>query len=56
MYVEGKSWREFIDLLNITSSQASFVLNDLKLHRGTRPDGAITLPRKSGKVKEHIVA
>ena len=42
------------NLLNITSSRARAIFNDLKLHRDSWLDSAITLPRDSGKVKEHI--
>jgi hypothetical protein len=49
-------WPALPDPLNITGSRASPVLNDLKLHLDPWPDGAITLPGESGKVKEHIFA
>jgi hypothetical protein len=45
-----------LDLLDIASRQAGSALNDLKLHRDARSYRAITLPRKSRKVKEYIVA
>jgi hypothetical protein len=44
-----------LNLLNITGSRASSRLTHLKLHRNTRPDGAVSLPRKSRKVKEHVI-
>src|SRR5713101_4417080 len=42
-------------MLNIASTLACFALDQLKLHRNAGSDGAITLPGKSSKMKEHIV-
>ena len=44
------------NLLNIMSSRASAIFNDLKLHQDAWPDGAIALSRDGGKVKEDIIA